>query len=82
MNIDKILKLIDCESLEGGYQSKIDEWQQLYQGHLKGFHDYMEYNGVKQTKRTRSTLGMAKAVCELWADTMINPKTSMIGDDG
>ena len=82
MNIDKILKLIDCKSLEGGYQSKINEWQQLYQGHLKGFHDYMEYNGVKQTKRTRSTLGMAKAVCELWADTMINPETSIIVDDG
>src|SRR5690625_3785672 len=55
------------------------EWLQWYQGFVKDFHEYTNYQGTKLShKRKRYSLGMAKALSETWADNMYNPETEVI----
>lgn len=59
-----------------------DVWLQYYKGNVDKFHDYQEYNGVKNIQRTRRTLNMPKKICEDWANLLLNEKTDVvIGDD-
>ncbi len=57
--------------------SHIDEWLDWYQGDVPNFHNYMIYNGVVSTKQKRYRLGMAKKVCEDWANLLLNEKVSI-----
>ena len=55
----------------------IDEWLGWYQGEVSKFHTYTVYNGVTTTKQKRYSLGMAKKVCEDWANLLLNEKVSI-----
>lgn len=57
--------------------SHIDEWLDWYQGDVPRFHNYMIYNGVVSTKQKRYRLGMAKKVCEDWANLLLNEKVAI-----
>lgn len=57
--------------------SHIDEWLEWYQGDVPNFHNYKIYNGVTTTKQKRYRLGMAKKVCEDWANLMLNEKVAI-----
>lgn len=52
-------------------------WMAWYQGIVSNFHEYFVYNGIQQVKRTRATLGMAKKVCEDWANLLLNEKVEI-----
>lgn len=55
----------------------ISEWMSWYQGTVKEFHTYWIYDGIKSKKETRYRLGMAKKVCEDWANLLLNEKVSI-----
>lgn len=55
----------------------IDEWLDWYQGDVENFHTYKIYNGMTTTKQKRYRLGMAKKVCEDWANLMLNEKVTI-----
>lgn len=57
--------------------SHIDEWLDWYQGDVPNFHTYHIYNGVQASKQKRYRLGMAKKVCEDWANLLLNEKVSI-----
>lgn len=52
----------------------VDLWKGWYQGKVKSFHEYRQYNGKRALRRTRKSLSMAKRVCEDWADMIFNEK--------
>lgn len=60
--------------------SHVEEWKKWYEGDVKGFHDYSIFNGLQFTKHKRYRLGMAKKVCEEWANLLINEKVSINAD--
>lgn len=55
----------------------IDEWMEWYQGDVEKFHKYKVFNGVATTTQKRYSLGMAKKVCEDWANLLLNEKVSI-----
>ena len=55
----------------------IDEWLEWYQGDVGKFHVYSVYNGVSVTKHRRYSMGMAKKVCEDWANLLLSEKVSI-----
>lgn len=79
--MNKIFKELDIVELSPGYQKNVEVWESWYQGDVAGFHKYKESNGKKNVTRERYTLGMAKKVCEDWADTLFNPETEITVDE-
>lgn len=57
--------------------SHIDEWLEWYKGYVKKFHEYKIFNGTITTSNTRYTMGMAKKVCEDWANLLLNEKVAI-----
>lgn len=57
--------------------SHIDEWLEWYQGEVEKFHRYTVYNGIKVVDCRRMTMGMAKKICEDWANLILNEKVSI-----
>ena len=57
--------------------SHIDNWLEWYQGEVEKFHTYKIYNGMTTTEQKRYRLGMAKKVCEDWANLMLNEKVAI-----
>lgn len=53
-------------------------WLQWYQGDVKDFHNYEDYNGEKKLTLHRRTLNMAKKVAEDWANLLLNEKTNIV----
>ena len=61
--------------------SHIDEWLEWYQNDVDNFHRYKIYNGESIIKEERYRLGMAKTVCEDWANLILNEKVSIHTDN-
>lgn len=78
-----ILKILDdlgyTALVDSEMQTYIEQWLAWYQGEVKDFHSYTEYQGSEfKHNRKRYTLGMAKQVSEVWADNMYNPETEIV----
>lgn len=54
-----------------------DEWLDWYEGYVKDFHHYTVYNGIDMVGKDRYTLGMAKTICEDWANLLLNEKVKI-----
>ena len=63
------------------YYSRIRLWEAWYRGYVRSFHDYRQYNGKRTVCRRRYTLGMAKTVCEDWANLLLNEKVGISAGD-
>lgn len=48
---------------------------------MKKFHHYKVYNGAVTTEQERFRLGMAKTICEDWANLLLNEKVSIKAGD-
>lgn len=57
--------------------SHIDEWLEWYENDVKKFHHYIIWNGVMKTEQERYRLGMAKTICEDWANLLLNEKVAI-----
>lgn len=78
--MNEIYEELGISELSPNYQKHVEIWESWYQGDVAGFHKYTESNGKKNIERERYTLGMAKKVCEDWADTLFNPETKITVD--
>lgn len=74
--IDK-LKELGYTTIPEEFYQRVDDWRSWYQGNVKGFHRYKRYNGNKKVNVQRATLGMAKKVCEDWANLLMNEKVKI-----
>jgi A118 family predicted phage portal protein len=81
MTIESIIKEVTGKDVVA-LNDLTDLWLQYYKGNVDKFHNYQEYNGNNNIKRTRKTLNMPKKVCEDWANLLLNEKTDVVvGDD-
>lgn len=55
----------------------IGEWLEWYQNDVERFHKYKVFNGVSTKEEERYKLGMAKKVCEDWANLLLNEKVAI-----
>ena len=81
MTIESIIKEVTGKDVVA-LTDLTDLWLQYYKGDVLKFHEFQEYNGIKNIKRRRKTLNMPKKICEDWANLLLNEKTDVIvGDD-
>lgn len=82
MDILSIIKQISKKDNIFVHQTpKVNEWLHWYIGKVRQFHRYSIYNGKKKVPMERMSLGMAKTVCEDWANRLLNEKTFIVIDD-
>nr|DAQ98242.1 MAG TPA: portal protein [Caudoviricetes sp.] len=74
--IDK-LKELGYTTIPEEFYSYVSLWKSWYVGKVENFHQYRRYNGHKWTKCNRASLGMAKKVCEDWANLLMNEKVQI-----
>lgn len=74
--IDK-LKELGYTTIPKEFYTYVSLWKSWYVGKVNGFHQYRRYNGHKWTKCNRASLGMAKKVCEDWANLLMNEKVQI-----
>ena len=77
--MDVIGKLRDLgyKTIPESWYAWVDAWEDWYKGPVKGFHDYTIWNGMQKVDCTRYSLGMAKKVCEDWANLLMNEKVQI-----
>lgn len=59
------------------YYAMIDTWKSWYEGKVRDFHNYRVYNGQQLVDCKRYSVGMAKKVCEDWANLLLNEKVAV-----
>lgn len=74
------LKELGYTTIPEEFYSRVDLWESWYQGNVKNFHRYRKYNGHEWVNCERETLGMAKKVCEDWANLLLNEKIQITVD--
>ena len=59
---------------DGTTEELLALWRSWYEGNVKHFHSYRVYNGQKRVLCRRAGLGMAKKICEDWANLLMNER--------
>lgn len=79
--IIKYLQNMGYDTVSADFYQHITDWVSWYQGDT-AFHKYKVYNGESFKFCRRATLGMAKTVCEDWANLLMNEKVNItVSDD-
>ncbi len=81
IHMRECLKKLGYDTADFTDRGRIDEWLEWYRGKVSKFHSYSQYNGKKKVRRQRATLGMAKKVCEDWANLLLNEKVEFTTPD-
>lgn len=71
--IDKLNDL-GYQTVNESWYEHIADWDSWYKGNVGQFHNYQVWNGQHKVKCRRYSLGMAKKVCEDWANLLMNEK--------
>ena len=74
MNIYEVLRARGYTTVPEEFYTYIDNWKSWYDGYVKQFHRYRIWNGMKHVPCRLYSLGMAKKVCEDWANLLLNEK--------
>lgn len=74
MNIYEVLRARGFTTVPESFYSHIDNWKSWYDGYVKNFHRYKVWNGMKNVPCRVYSLGMAKKICEDWANLLLNEK--------
>ncbi len=74
--IDLLLKL-GFHTVPASFYGEIANWLAWYQGEVSDFHSYAQFNGRRRIQRKRASLGMAKRVCEDWANLLLNERVDI-----
>lgn len=64
-------------TIDGEWYDRIAAWDEWYKGDVKKFHNYTVWTGQHRIKCRRYTLGMAKKICEDWANLLMNEKVKI-----
>lgn len=57
---------------DGAEEERLALWRSWYEGEVRHFHCYRVFNGQKRLLCRRASLGMAKKICEDWANLLMN----------
>lgn len=71
------LKELGYKTCPEDFYTKIAEWKEWYDGDVETFHHFRVWNGQKHLRCQRYGLGMAKKVCEDWANLLMNEKVKI-----
>ena len=71
------LKKLGFETVPASWYARIAVWDSWYRGSVPDFHDYRVYNGLRHVRCRKLTAGMAKNVCESWADLLMNSRVTV-----
>lgn len=71
------LKQLGYSTIPEEFYGYVNGWKSWYIGKVKGFHRYRSYNGHRWVNRERASLGMAKKVCEDWANLLMNERVQI-----
>lgn len=74
MDIFGKLKEFGVSDAQASFHSKIAEWKGWYVGDVQKFTWYKVRTGKNTVKCKRNSLGMAKKLCEDWANLLMNEK--------
>ncbi|MBQ0067533.1 MAG: phage portal protein [Phascolarctobacterium sp.] len=74
MDILQQLKGLGFDTVPEDFYRLIDGWKEWYDGDVRKFHSYHIYNGQSNVLCHRYGMGMAKKVCEDWANLLMNEK--------
>lgn len=74
MNIYEVLRARGYTTVPEEFYTYIENWKSWYDGYVKQFHRYRIWNGMKFVQCRLYSLGMAKKVCEDWANLLLNEK--------
>ena len=74
INILTRLKEQGFDTVPEDFYRHIDVWQSWYNGKVDHFHKYRVFNGQDYLSCERFSMGMAKLVCEDWANLLMNEK--------
>lgn len=77
MNIFEKLKERGFDTVPESFYTTIGVWKSWYEGEVKDFHRYNVFNGQNHVQCRRYTMGMAKKVCEDWANLLMNEKVNI-----
>lgn len=77
MKIFEVLKQRGFTTVPEDFYDHIGVWKSWYEGEVKDFHCYKVFNGQKHVQCRRYTMGMAKKVCEDWANLLMNEKVKI-----
>lgn len=77
MNVFGILKDLGYQTVSPEWYDRIADWDSWYKGDVENFHHYEVWNGQQKVDCHRYTLGMAKKVCEDWANLLMNEKVKI-----
>lgn len=71
------LKQLGYTTVPESHYAQVQLWKSWYVGKVRNFHQYRSYNGHRWVNRDRASLGMAKKVCEDWANLLMNEKVQI-----
>lgn len=74
MNIYEVLRARGYTTVPEEFYTYIENWKSWYDGYVEQFHQYRIWNGMKHVPCRLYSLGMAKKVCEDWANLLLNEK--------
>lgn len=77
MNIFQVLRDLGYEKVDAEPYAMMDVWKSWYVNDVKDFHHYKVFNGFQYVETRRYTTGMAKKVCEDWANLLMNEKVAI-----
>lgn len=80
-NMIEILERMGFHTVDSEYRTLISEWLSWYTGKVENFHRYNVFNGIQEVGVERASLGMAKTVCEDWANLLLNERVQISVDD-
>ncbi len=81
MTVFEYLKKRGFHPISESFYIHINEWMDWYGGTVANFHKYKVYNGCQSVKCRRATLGIAKKVCEDWANMLMNERVKITLSD-
>ena len=77
MNIYDVLRARGYTTVPEEFYTYIENWKSWYDGYVKQFHRYRIWNGMKYVPCRLYSLGMAKKVCEDWANLLMNERVNI-----
>ena len=76
-NVVEQLNKMNYDTIPASWYDRVDGWDSWYKGNVEKFHNYSVWTGKHSLKCKRYTLGMAKKVCEDWANLLMNEKVTI-----
>lgn len=73
----QILDKLNLKTVSADYYAQLESWKEWYDGDVQKFHRYIVDTGTQKLEVRRYSAGMAKQVCEDWADLLMNEKVEI-----